>query len=141
MAYDPETAFTDEMVESLQDINQFLVLAITKDEPPIVQLKDKIDATLTTINNTHSSFFAVLDAADEALRNDKLFPEDVDNIIEDLMDDLHQADPLYRVFHSPSDGWSAIQKLTGDGFLEPIAYFSSPNLAEESIEFIESRDR
>lgn len=139
MAYDPDTAFTDEAAESLQALNRFLLAALTKDEPPLNDLKDQIEMTLGAMNDPGSSFFGIIDAADESLRDDHIFPEDVERIMDDLMDDLGSAEPLYRVKHSPSDGWTAIERLTGDGLVQPIAYLASPTLAEEIIPFIESR--
>lgn len=139
MAYDPDLAFTDEMADALQELCRFLVACAAKDEPPLNDLKDRIESTLTIMTDPQSCVFGVIDLADEALRADNLFPEDVDKIIDDLYDDLNGASPMFRVQHSPSDGWSAIERMTGDGRVSPVAYFASPSLAEDMIDAVAAR--
>lgn len=139
MSYDPATAFSDELSDAIRDLYQFLLISITYDTPPVSELKEKIKNTMLAINDHHSDLFGVIDIAAERLDGNMSFHH-YHEIVDDLMTDLNNVRPLYRVHHSPSDQWSSVDKLTGDGLVETIAYFASPTIAEKSIDFIESMD-
>lgn len=128
--------FTDDAVAALGELNQFIIRSASVEHPSVSEFKDTVEKVMQGLPDTDSSFFGILDIALEEADASDLFPDDLDRIMDSLMDDLNEAQPLLRVTHNPSDQWSVVEKLTGDGLLEAIAYFASPNMAEHCLEFM-----
>lgn len=139
MTYNPELVFTDKMAQGLSDLSHFLIYSAMLQTPPLNELKERLMATMDLAREPGSCFFGVIDLAYERLQADDLFPEDVEEIVNDLYDDLNNAQPAIRVKHSDSDDWSEIERLTGDGRISVIAKFASPSMAEDMVEFIAAR--
>lgn len=131
--------FTDESVELLKDLNRFILSSASLEYPSVNEFKELLQRVMQSLPDTGSSFFGVLDRAYEEACEEGLFPADLDDIMDSLMDDLNGSEPLLRVSHNPSDQWSSIEQLDGDGYLQTIAYFASPNMAENSLDFLASQ--
>lgn len=131
--------FADEASEALKELHQFIVRSASVEHPSVNEFKEILDRAMQSLPETDSSFFGILDIAYEEASSGNLFPEDLDQIMESLMDDLNEAQPLLRVTHNPSDQWSVVEKLCGDGHLEAIAYFASPTMAENCLGYMESQ--
>lgn len=132
--------FTDEAADILKELNQFIIRSASEDHPSLKELKELLQRGMDAIHDTECSLYFILDDAFEEVGSNDLFPGDLDVILDNLMDRLNDADPILRVTHNPSDQWSVIQKLDGGGMLEAIAYFASPNIAEQFINHISTTE-
>lgn len=133
-----QSYFTDETPVCLRELNQFIIKSAAVEHPSITDFKEILDRAMQSLPETESSIFGILDIAYEEASQDNLFPDDLDSIMDRLMDDLNDVQPLLRVIHNPSDQWSVVEKLCGDGHLETIAYFSSPEMAEQCLGLMSS---
>lgn len=131
-----EQQFSDELVEALKDLNQFIIKSASADRVSIHEFQDALHAAMSVMPETAETFSAIIDRAISESEGDNLSPEALSDIMESLMDDLNDASPILRVIHNPSDQWSVVEKLSGDGYLEAIAYFASPNIAENALDFL-----
>lgn len=128
--------FSDEFAQALKDLNHFIVESASSDCVSLGDFQEFLNTTIVSASESADTLSAILDRALSETEGDGISSEEISEIMDSLQDDLNDAQPILRVIHNPSDQWSVVEQLTGDGLVEAIAYFASPNIAESALDFL-----